>query len=611
MDPSSTADEAVRAPRRRRRNHPALRRRRRRRRVGGGLLLLIVVAGAAAAWLGYTGLKAKSDLEVAAGHVTRARAALLAADVATAQAEVGSAAASAADARSRTSDVVWSVASHLPVVGDTIGATRGISAVIDEVVRDVLPPSVRAGLAINPATLRQPGGRLDVGALAAAREPLSTASAAADVADERANAIPLATFPAAVVSARASLLEQTGALRYQLRDASTAAQVMPDMLGLNGPRNYFLAFQTNAEARGTGGLIGGFGILRTNGGTVNLDTLAPNTQLEQGRTPLDLGPEYDAMYRDYAPTVTWVNSNVSPHFPYAAAIWQSLWRQQSGEELDGAVATDPVALSYILSAVGPVSLPDGEVITGDDVVRVTESDAYTRFADDNTARKTYLQSIARAVVDRVVQAGAGSTTALVSALGRAAGEGRLLVMSDVGAEQAVLERTPLGGVVPQQAAPYADVVVNNAAGNKLDYYLQRSISYSAGACDTTRRESTIAVDLGNTAPTSGLPQYVDGRLDPNPTGPPGTMRTLVTVYATEGALLRGATVDGAPVTVRTGVERGHPAFTVDLQIPPGTAPRLALQLVEPAWPGRPDVPVQPLVAPATVSTSVPVCTPVG
>ena len=44
-------------------------------------------------------------------------------------------------------------------------------------------------------------------------------------------------------------------------------------------RTYFMGFQTNAEARGTGGLLGGFGILRFDNGKATVDTLAPNTGL--------------------------------------------------------------------------------------------------------------------------------------------------------------------------------------------------------------------------------------------------------------------------------------------------------------------------------------------
>ena len=77
-----------------------------------------------------------------------------------------------------------------------------------------------------------------------------------------------------------------------------------------------------------------------------------------------------------------------------------MWEQQSGTTVDGVIAIDPVALSFILGAVGPVTMPDGETVTKDNVVELTESTAYTRFADDNNARKQYLQDVAGEIVKR-------------------------------------------------------------------------------------------------------------------------------------------------------------------------------------------------------------------
>lgn len=57
----------------------------------------------------------------------------------------------------------------------------------------------------------------------------------------------------------------------------------------------------------------------------------------------------------------------------------ALWKLQSGQQLGGALATDPVALSYILGVTGPTTLPSGESVTADNVVRSTEIDLYARF----------------------------------------------------------------------------------------------------------------------------------------------------------------------------------------------------------------------------------------
>ncbi|WP_396229763.1 DUF4012 domain-containing protein, partial [Frankia sp. CpI1-P] len=57
------------------------------------------------------------------------------------------------------------------------------------------------------------------------------------------------------------------------------------MLGANGPRTYFIAFQNNAEIKGTGGLLGVFGVLTANHGKVDLVRTASNTELRDFPLP--------------------------------------------------------------------------------------------------------------------------------------------------------------------------------------------------------------------------------------------------------------------------------------------------------------------------------------
>ena len=105
-----------------------------------------------------------------------------------------------------------------------------------------------------------------------------------------------------------------------------------------------------------------------------------------------------------------------------------MWAEQTGMNVDGVIAIDPVALSYILGAVGPVTMPDGEVISKENVVELTESTAYIRFPTDQVARKQYLQDIANAVVKKITGP-VKSPRQLLDALGKAVSERRIAVWS--------------------------------------------------------------------------------------------------------------------------------------------------------------------------------------
>lgn len=572
--------------------------------LGAGLLLggLLGMAG----WLAVSALDGRASLVAARGHLDAAARAVSAGDTATAGREIDLAASAAHEARDATSALPWSIASAVPGAGGPFRTAGDIAAITDDLIAQVLQPALRGGSALLTKQLRPAPGQVDIEAIAASREALAAAATAARSLDERARAIDPPGWVAEIEDARRLLQAEVSRLTADVATAEKAATLLPPMLGADGPRRYLLAFQTNAEARGTGGLIGAFGLLTADGGRLAVDGLASNRDLRSGRSSgPDLGPDYAQQYAGYSSTTLWSNANSSPHFPYAAQIWSSLWVQQGGQPLDGVVALDPFVLAEILRATGPLTLPGGEVVDADNVVRITESESYVRFGDDNTARKDYLQSIATAVAAAVVD-GDGSAAALVAALRTATDQYRLSVWSAAPDEQALLSGTALGHEVDQTDGPYAALVVNNGSGNKLEYYLDRVLDYRAGPCTASARQSLVTVDLHNDAPLEPLPESVAGPRN-RLSAPVNSNRLLVSLYATTDAQLAAVSVDGTPSTARIGRERGHPVFTVTLVIPPQTTTRIVFDLVEPSRPGTPIVPVQPLARPMDATVSVPDC----
>ena len=378
-----------------------------------------------------------------------------------------------------TSGPVWAAAGRLPWLGRTPRAVSTATRAGDGLTSDVLPVLVSAAQTASPDLLRADGSTLNLAPLTRVAPDLALASRRVDEVQRTLDATgrgsgvlpPVAhgldRFRAAVAGLAATV-----------QAASMAADLVPPMLGADGPRSYLLAFQNPAEARGTGGLVGGFGILTADHGKLSVGTLGTDADLRGLTTvPTELGSDYVALWgQDPA---LWVNSNESPHFPYGAQIWLAAWQAQHGQRLDGVLALDPEVLSYLLRVTGPVTLIDGERITAANVVSKTMETAYVRFVSRPSARKAYLTEVAGAVVQRLL-AERGDPAALVRALGRGAGERRVLLYSDRPDEQARLATQPLSGSLAGVRAGTVLVAVNNAAGNKLDYYLDRRITYARG-----------------------------------------------------------------------------------------------------------------------------------
>lgn len=574
----------------------------------GRVVSLIVLA--VVCWFGFHVWQVYDGLNGVRSNSEAAKSAILAGRADDARTAANDAEADARKATTWTHSMTWRALSSVPWLGNSFESAQQISDVVHDMTTKVLIPAVDAGKALAPDKMVAPGGKVDLKPLRESAPALEELAVSAREVSDAASQLPRSSSLWFVDNARQQLANRTDDLAKLLANSAIGARIAPAMLGEDGPRSYFIGFQTNAEARGTGGLVGGYGIIRAADGVVRVDKLAKNTTIPfHGLQPIDLGPDFAAQWGGrFSPTTDLRNSNFSPNFPFAARIWQSIWQQQSGETVDGAIATDPVALSYVLYAVGPVQLPDGEEIRYDNVVQLTMSTSYLRFGADTEGRKQYLQDVASAVVAKMTDK-IESPRLLLEALGRAASEGRIAVWSADPAIEAELAATELGHAVPGDAAPYAAVVINNQGGNKLDYYLSRDITYSAGPCDGSTRDSTVVVRLTNNAPEEvrTYPEYVAGTVDRR-AGAKGTNFPVTTLYATKGAKLKQITIDGQAAALPViGQELGRPIFTAPTVIPIGKTVEIRYELTEPVVAGVARVPIQPLVDQPKVDVDVPVC----
>ena len=243
-------------------------------------------------------------------------------------------------------------------------------------------------------------------------------------------------------------------------------------------------------------------------GKIRFERFESDTALDKVRTNLQLGSEYSQRYGSADPANTYANSTISPDFTDAARIWAAMWQRATGERIDGAIAIDPTTISYLLEVTGPATTSDGERITADNVVPLTQKTLYQRFPDTER-RKAFLIDIATGISRRLLAAHA--SPALIKAAMKGSTQRRLLLWSADPALEAQLRSTSLGGVLDAGQQPFVGFTTVNAAGGKLDYYLHRSLTYRR-SCDSGVR-STATFTLKNEVPGGRLPGYVTLRAD--------------------------------------------------------------------------------------------------
>ena len=386
-----------------------------------------------------------------------------------------------------------------------------------------------------------------------------------------------------------------------IRDEAVATVKASSWLaGADAPKRYMIAFQNSAEARGTGGILGAFAIVEMNKGTFTVIRTGSNAVLYSLKdVPVKVPAEFTKLYGKNPAILQ--NSNLSPHFPYGAEIWMGLWKKQFGEQLDGVIAVDPSALSYVLQATGPITLKSGEVITSENVVAETLQKAYKRYETNNDARKQYLVDIMNAAAAKITS-GQFSKVGMAKAIKRGLIENRILMYSRDKSAEAELASVRLGGYLTTTPNNEFRAVIQNIDASKLDYYLQKSVTIESKSCKNVQ-QTQVRVKLTNTLKTGkGLPAYVLTRADK---GKPtklvtGQHRFKLFIYGPTDAKLVSVLRENRTNGLGGGsTERGRPIYVADVDLAPGQSENLLANFA--GGVGKITFVDQPLVRPTQLS----------
>lgn len=566
------------------------------------LLGLIVVAGLfALLLLGAVG-PVREDLERARSAMERGRDQLLVGDAMAAAASFEEGREFFSKAADGARGPVLRAGAWVPVAGRTVDAVRGIA--------EAGATTAEAAKVLAAALTEVPGGPAGLaptnGMLPLERiPPLAKAAQEAEVlmtdAVSRLAEAPDSLLIGPVAQARRTAEEQLRELNNMIHAVSSLLQGLPGFLGAEGPRRYFFGAQNPAELRGTGGLIGAYSILRMDDGRFRLGPFAPIHSLPAPR--LDQVPppneDYAANYdRFRGGGRFWTAINVMPDFPSVAQAILNSYRAATGEGLDGVILADPFSLASLLAASGPVELRGHEVvIDARNVVPFTTNEAYSLLTDP-TARKRLLGDVARAAFGRFIAQPSADLDDLKLLL-EAAADRHVLAYSVDRVMQEGLLATPAGGaLVPADLeGDLVSVVVNSAAGSKVDFYQDRDIRYSVVLDDDGSARATLELSLSNRAPTSGQPPYVIGPIHPTKesgrVGPilrtlePGESVALLNVYCGTDCAPGEARLDGAPITVGSAVDLGMRYVQHYYAIPSGEEKSLQVSWEDPdGWGGN-------------------------
>jgi uncharacterized protein DUF4012 len=563
-------------------------------------LALIAATGLFAISLAGVMRAVREDLLLGRSALERGRDELLAGDA-------GAAAMSFREGRrlferagDRTTGLVVRAAGWLPIVGRTVDAVDVVAAsAVTAADATMVLAGAAAELPGGPAGLAPTRGVVPIDRI----PPLARAAREADemvtAALSQLEQAPTSLLIGPVGPARRDAEAELGELRESIHAASLLLRGLPTFLGSERPQRYFFGAQNPAELRGTGGLIGAFSILELDDGRFRFSPFAPIHSIAQ--PPLRSIPppneDYAANYNQFRRDGRfWTSINVMPDFPSVAQAILGSYETATGDGLDGVILADPFALQPLLEATGPVRLRRyGVEIDASNVVTFTTNEAYSLFSDP-VQRKRVLGDAAQAAFTRFVAQPSPDYEDLTKLL-EAASAGHIQIFSADPPMQEGLQLTPAGGVLRPAGAEGAllSVVVNSAAGSKVDFYQDRDIRYSVELGDDGSATAVFDLTLRNHAPTSGLPAYVIGPSRPAGQGIGPILRTLeagesvalVNVYCGVDCVPGDAILGGSPVTAAFRADLGIRYFQHYYSIPSGEEETLRLSWDDPeAWEGN-------------------------
>ena len=129
-----------------------------------------------------------------------------------------------------------------------------------------------------------------------------------------------------------------------------------------------------------------------------------------------------------------------------------------------------------------------------------------------------------------------------------------------------------GGLTLPERTDLLYVGHRNHVGNKIDLFLERTVEYTAEVAEDGRLTSRLRLDVTNTAPASGLPDYVIGSA--LATDRPATGTNLSTVMIYTPYEMQSLTVDGVPRAPLPSSDGGLLVFQVELALGPGQTNRI-------------------------------------
>lgn len=537
---------AERRQRARSTDEPVTGRERRRRRIWLVVILVAIAFLLAVCWVGLRAITVKDGLIKSQDLVSEIQNG---GDV---NKVIGELSDSAASASAAASDPVWWLLEWIPVAGDNLRGVRLAAQSLDALVNGVAVPVMKPGDSTGTITQRV----------------LHVSEQQKDRITDLANGLHGVADSPFLISAVRDGVDSTDKV---MSSAAPLIAALPKLLGGDGERNYLLVFQNNAESLALGGSAAAQTLVRIDDGKISMGTQGNSGNYQNG-VAVDVAVPKSAtdLYTSFL--VDHLNTSMSrPDFPTAAKIMRAWWQRDiAPDDIAGVISIDPLALSRILVATGPVDLPTGESLTSENAVSLLLSEVYGRWDSYKHPDLVdgFFAAAAAAVFDKIAT-GDFDIKDMAWAITESASKGSVLAWIDDPKVAKVIDGSRISGILPTDNKDHTTVGIyfNNSNGSKIDYFTETATKVTATCKGDT---ATFTANASLTLPLTqrqaqALPRYVQSATFG------ARFRDWIFIYGPPGTTLSDATVNGDEVSVvhRDIDDLGRPVVSFEAWFDPG------------------------------------------
>jgi hypothetical protein len=372
--------------------------------------------------------------------------------------------------------------------------------------------------------------------------------------------------------------------------------VLPDLMGWGGQKRYLVLAQNPAELRPAGGYTGTVGTITLSDGRLveqhfqnvydlDLKKDLPFVEPPEELVELLLAPDAEGNPQSWRlADATW-----SPDFPTGAQKAAEFFAiEADGAQVDGVIAVTTYALDRLLEVVGPVSVPEYDVVVHPGDVTLTLLEATRGESGDLAGRKDVLDALANEVMQRLMALPPEQWAATAEALEQIGRERMAMVwLADEDAQQAIAD---LGwsGPVRQDEGDYVYVVESNVAPtSKYNLVVDRSDSLVVKLDEDGSSTNSLRLDWQNEADREGEPYASIRSFSENEAGGYGTYLRVLAPEGSELLTVSGMTSDPISGVERIDQEAGREVYANYLFMPPGESTVTYLwEVAEAAEPGE-------------------------